>query len=101
MTGRRTGLTGTASPADILAADCPGRRVLSLIGDKWTPVVIYGLSGGVQRFSELQHRIADISKKMLIQVLRELTCAGLVERTVYPQSPLNQLKPAFSQKPGV
>ena len=159
MTGRRTGLTGTASPVDILAADCPARRVLSLIGDKWTPVVIYGLSGGVQRFSELQHRIPDISKKMLIQVLRELESAGLVERTVYhvvppkteyrlteaglhlhepvallchwaqhntrlldavdaarrhgaeqaplaagssgSQIPLNQLNPAFSQKPGV
>jgi len=57
--------------------------VLSLIGDKWTPVVIYCLSGGVQRFSELQHRIPDISKKMLIQVLRELERAKLVERTVH------------------
>ena len=83
MAERRAAPTGTAAPLDILAADCPARRVLSLIGDKWTPVVIYCLSGGVQRFSELQHRIPDISKKMLFQVLRELERAKLVERTVY------------------
>jgi DNA-binding HxlR family transcriptional regulator len=83
VTERRAGLAGTASPAEILAADCPARRVLCLIGDKWTPVVIYGLSDGVHRFSELQHRIPDISKKMLIQVLRKLERAKLVERTVH------------------
>ncbi len=87
MTERRAHLSATATPADILAADCPARRVLSLIGDKWTPVVIYCLSGGVQRFSDLQHRIPDISKKMLTQVLRELERSGLVERTVHPVVP--------------
>jgi DNA-binding HxlR family transcriptional regulator len=61
--------------------------VLSLIGDKWTPVVIYCLSGGVQRFGELQRRIPDISKKMLTQVLRELERSRLVERTVHPGVP--------------
>jgi DNA-binding HxlR family transcriptional regulator len=74
-------------PADILAADCPARRVLSVIGDKWTPVVIYCLTAGVQRFSDLQHRIPDISKKMLTQVLRELEREGLIERTVHDVVP--------------
>src|SRR5260221_7614999 len=50
----------------------PARRLLDLIGDKWTPIVLYCLSGGVRRFNEMQHRIPDISKKMLIQVLRKL-----------------------------
>jgi hypothetical protein len=37
VTGRDwQGLAGTARRADILAADCPVRRVLSLIGDNWT-----------------------------------------------------------------
>jgi DNA-binding HxlR family transcriptional regulator len=71
----------------MLGADCPVRRVLSVIGDKWTPVVIYALSGGAQRFSALQHRIPDISKKMLSQVLRELERARLVERTVHDVVP--------------
>ena len=65
----------------------PARRLLDLIGDKWTPIVLYCLSGGVRRFSEMQRRIPDISKKMLIQVLRSLERDGLVERVVHPVVP--------------
>jgi DNA-binding HxlR family transcriptional regulator len=83
VTDQPAGFVARIPPADILAADCPARRVLALIGDKWTPVVIYCLSSGVQRFSEMQHRIPDISKKMLIQVLRDMERGKLVERTVH------------------
>lgn len=75
------------APSDIFDANYPARRILALIGDKWTPIVLYCLSGGVRRFSELQHHIPGISKKMLIQVLRALEARGLVERTVYPVVP--------------
>jgi len=72
---------------DILGEGCPVRRVLRLVGDKWTPLVLYCLSSGVWRFSDLQHYIPDISKKMLVQVLRGLEANGLVARTVYPVVP--------------
>ncbi len=62
----------------------PARRLLELVGDKWTPIVLYSLSGSVKRFSEIQRDIPDISKKMLVQVLRALESGGLVERIVYP-----------------
>jgi DNA-binding HxlR family transcriptional regulator len=65
----------------------PARRILALIGDKWTPVVIYCLSGGTKRFGELHARIPDISKKMLTQVLRGLERDGLARRKVYPVVP--------------
>ena len=65
----------------------PARRILAFIGDKWTPVVIYCLSGGTRRFGELHNRIPDISKKMLTQVLRRLERDGLVRRKVYPVVP--------------
>ena len=65
----------------------PARRLLDLIADKWTPIILYCLSGGTRRFSELQHQIPDISKKMLIQVLRRLESDGIVDRTVYPVVP--------------
>lgn len=65
----------------------PARRILALIGDKWTPVVIYCLSGGTRRFGELNARIPDISKKMLTQVLRGLERDGLARRKVYPVVP--------------
>jgi DNA-binding HxlR family transcriptional regulator len=65
----------------------PARRLLDLIGDKWTPIVLYCLSAGVRRFNEMHRQIPDISKKVLIQVLRSLENDGLVERTVYPVVP--------------
>lgn len=75
------------SPPAIFDDRYPARRVLALIADKWTPIVLHCLSSGVKRFGELQHHIPDISKKMLIQVLRHLERDGLVKRTVYPVVP--------------
>ncbi|MBP3228752.1 MAG: helix-turn-helix transcriptional regulator [Bacteroidaceae bacterium] len=67
---------------------CPIRNVLARIGDKWALVVLYELSGGIpRRFSELQHSIADISRKMLTQTLRTLEEDGLVSREVYAEVP--------------
>jgi DNA-binding HxlR family transcriptional regulator len=61
---------------------------LAIIGDKWTTVVLYCLSTREhRRFNELQKQIPDISKKMLIQTLRNLERDGLLERTVYQQVP--------------
>ncbi|MGM9482934.1 winged helix-turn-helix transcriptional regulator [Roseateles sp. NT4] len=65
----------------------PARRLLALVGDKWTPVVLYSLSEHVKRFSEIRREIPDISKKMLAQVLRTLERGGVVERTVLPVIP--------------
>ena len=42
----------------------PARRILDLIGDKWTPVVLYCIwLREVRRFNELQRQIPNISKK--------------------------------------
>jgi DNA-binding HxlR family transcriptional regulator len=77
----------TLHVSETLDARFPARRLLNIVGDKWTPIVLYCLSGGVRRFSELQRQIPDISKKMLIQVLRSLENDGLVHRTVFPVVP--------------
>jgi DNA-binding HxlR family transcriptional regulator len=65
----------------------PARRVLNLIADKWTPIVLYCLAGGTRRFGEMQRRIPGLSKKMLIQVLRGLERDGLVHREVFQVVP--------------
>ena len=77
----------TEKTAPVYDRRYPARRVLELIADKWTPIVLYCLSGGTRRFSELHRQIPDISKKMLIQVLRRLEEDGLVDRKVYPVVP--------------
>ena len=68
-------------------AQCPSRRVLELIADKWTAIAIYRLSKGTKRYSELQKEIGGISQKMLTQTLRDLERDGIVSRMVYPVIP--------------
>ncbi|MEO7126593.1 MAG: helix-turn-helix domain-containing protein [Nakamurella sp.] len=69
-------------------ANCPTRRVLDRIGDRWTVLVVGTLEGGEARFSELRRRVEGVSQKMLTQTLRALERDGLVLRTVYPQVPV-------------
>jgi DNA-binding HxlR family transcriptional regulator len=73
---------------DVLDVSFPTRRILAIVGDKWTTVALYCLSiREHRRFNELHKQIPDISKKMLIQTLRNLERDGLLERTVYQQVP--------------
>ncbi len=72
---------------NVLSAQCPTRKVLDLIADKWTTLVIYLLAGGKHRYGELHKRIEGISQKMLTQTLRQLEDDGLVNRRVYPEVP--------------
>ena len=75
--------------ADPYRADCPTRRILDRIGDRWTVLIVGTLDGGGGlRFSELRRRIEGISQKMLTQTLRGLERDGLVRRTVYPEVPV-------------
>ncbi len=74
-------------PINPLDANCPSRRALDIIADKWTSLVIYLLSDGPQRYTQLKRQIGGISQKMLTQTLRKLEEEGLVTRTVYPTAP--------------
>jgi len=72
---------------DPLVRDCPSRRLLDRIGDRWTVLVVGVLADGRLRFSEIQHAVDGVSQKMLTQTLRALERDGLVARTVFPQVP--------------
>ena len=70
--------------------DCPIRKILARISDKWSLLVIFTIdkSGKAAiRFKELQREIPDISQKMLTVTLRTLEEDGYVTRTVYPEVP--------------
>ena len=75
------------SRVDCFLADCPGRLTVELISDKWTAVVLYGLSEGPVRHGELVELIGGISRKMLTQTLRRLEAHGLIRRHVYAEVP--------------
>ncbi len=71
----------------VFDTNCPSRKVLDRIGDRWTTLIILLLETGPMRFSALHRGIFGISQKMLTQTLRNLERDGLVERTLYPQIP--------------
>lgn len=66
---------------------CPAEVTLRIIGGRWKIPILYHLSAGTKRFSELQRAVEGITQKMLTQQLRELERDGIVHRRVYPQVP--------------
>ncbi|GAA2891796.1 transcriptional regulator [Actinoplanes cyaneus] len=62
-------------------------KVLTLVGDKWTLLVIGHLEHGPVRFGALQRAVTGISHRMLTVTLRALERDGLVDRTAYPSVP--------------
>lgn len=60
---------------------------MGFLGGAWTPNIIWYLSGGARRFSELKHDLTGISAKMLTQRLRHLAVHGVVERVELATSP--------------
>ena len=68
-------------------ATCPVETTLELIGGKYKALILWHLSAGKLRFSELRGRIASATPKMLTRQLRELERQQLVHREVYPVIP--------------
>jgi DNA-binding HxlR family transcriptional regulator len=74
-------------PWDPYRQDCPSRRLLDRIGDRWTVLIVGALDPGPQRFGALAARVGGISQKMLAQTLRSLERDGFVTRTVFAEIP--------------
>jgi DNA-binding HxlR family transcriptional regulator len=54
----RTTLMSADAPPDVLDVRFPTRRILAIIGDRWTTVILYCLSiREHRRFNELQKQI--------------------------------------------
>ena len=72
---------------NVYNARCPSRRVLAVLAEKWSLLVLAQLSGGPMRTAEIRRRVDGVSEKMLIQTLRKLESFGLVSRRSYPELP--------------
>ena len=68
-------------------ATCPVETTLELIGGKYKALILWHLSTGKLRFSELRRLVSSATPKMLTQQLRELESSQLVHREVYPVIP--------------
>jgi DNA-binding HxlR family transcriptional regulator len=73
--------------ADLYDARCPSRRILQLIGSKWSILLLCTLRGGAVRTGALRREVDGISQKMLTQTLRDLQRHGLIERIRYDEIP--------------
>jgi len=77
----------TVGTWDPYQRDCPSRRLLDRIGDRWTVLIVGALDNGPRRFTEIATEVDGISQKMLTQTLRSLERDGFVARTAYPVVP--------------
>src|SRR5690242_7536683 len=69
-------------------ADC--RRingVLSIVGDKWTVLIVMVLRERPRRFNDIKRTVGGISQQMLTRTLKALERDGMVQRTVHPTVP--------------
>ncbi len=73
---------------DAYIAQCPSRKLLTTLSDKWVTLILSALAGGALRYSDLARTIAGVSQKMLTQTLRGLERDGLVERTITASVPV-------------
>jgi DNA-binding HxlR family transcriptional regulator len=66
---------------------CPVETTFRIVGGRWKAAVLDQLFKGSKRFSELKRGIAGITQRTLSQQLRELQSTGIIERTVFPDTP--------------
>lgn len=91
----QTGVDGmeyNAEQRDAIRAMCSGEdkdifySILTLIGDKWSLMVMGTLGKKPARYTELLDAVPGISRRMLSVTLKQLERNGLVERKVHASS---------------
>lgn len=65
---------------------CPISRTVSLVGGRWTPLILRELFYGRRRFDDIQASL-DVSRATLSDRLQRLEAEGLVERVQYEDKP--------------
>ena len=68
---------------------CPRyESAMSILGKKWTGLILRSLMEGPRRFTEMSCYVSGLSDRLLSQRLQELGEAGIVERRVYTDRPV-------------
>ena len=66
---------------------CPVETTLDLIGGKYKALILWHLSNGTLRFSQLHKMLHSVTPRVLTHQLRELEDQSLIIRKVYPVVP--------------
>ena len=68
---------------------CPRyQRAVEILGKRWTGLILKVLLDGPRRFNEIAVQIDSVSDRMLSERLKELEAEGVIERRVYPETPV-------------
>jgi len=77
---------------------CPRyERAVAILGKRWTALIVRTLLPRSRRFTELTAIIAGLSDRLLSERLKELESCGIVERRVYPETPV-RIEYALTEK---
>ncbi len=77
----------TALAPNVYSSACPSRRLLALLSDKWSLLILPALKHGPMRNAQLLRLVDGVSQKMLTQTLRHLERCGLILRRDYGEVP--------------
>ncbi len=68
---------------------CPDfHKAVELIGRRWSGAIVREMLAGAHRFTDLLHAVPDLSERLLCARLKSLEEEGIVERRVYPETPV-------------
>lgn len=73
--------------SDLSNNTCPVARTMSLIGDRWTILIIRDCFLGLSRFDEFQ-KSTGMTRHVLADRLKRLAEGGILERRAYQERPL-------------
>ncbi len=72
-----------------IAQVCPRfHRAIEMVGKRWTGAIIHALMDGPRRFTELRGAVPGLHDRLLSERLKELETEGVVQRRVYPETPV-------------
>lgn len=77
----------SALAPNVYSSACPSRRLLALLSDKWSLLILPLLKHGPMRNAELLRGVDGVSQKMLTQTLRHLERCGLITRHDFGEVP--------------
>jgi len=72
-----------------VSAFCPRfHHAVELVGRRWTGAILRAMFAGKVRFTDLAACIPGLSDRLLSERLKELESEGVVERLVFPETPV-------------
>ncbi|BBI31815.1 winged helix-turn-helix transcriptional regulator [Cohnella abietis] len=68
---------------------CPRfEKAMEILSKRWTALIVYQLLAGPQRFARIESSLPNLSGKVLSERLKELEAESIIQRDVYPETPV-------------